>query len=68
MGSALTFSSNKITAGSLRYKTENTGTTLFFFVMLGFELRVYTLTHSTSPFLKRLFRDRDLQTICPDRL
>jgi hypothetical protein len=24
---------------------------LFFFVVLGFELRTYTLSHSTSPFM-----------------
>jgi hypothetical protein len=27
----------------------------FFFVVLGFELRAYTLNHSTSPFLWRVF-------------
>jgi hypothetical protein len=26
-------------------------TFFFFFVVLGFELRAYTLSHSTSPFL-----------------
>jgi hypothetical protein len=31
---------------------------LFFSVVLGFELRAYTLSHSTSP-------DRVSQTICP---
>jgi hypothetical protein len=33
----------------------------FFLVVLGFELRAYTLSHSTSPFLcERFFRDRVL--------
>jgi hypothetical protein len=30
----------------------------FFFVVLGLELRAYTLSHCTSPFLLRIFRDR----------
>jgi hypothetical protein len=29
--------------------------TFFFFVVLGFELGVYTLSHSTSPFLCWVF-------------
>jgi hypothetical protein len=35
----------------------------FFFVVLGFGLRAYTLSQSTSPFCDRLFSDRVLQTI-----
>jgi hypothetical protein len=38
----------------------------FFFEVLGYELRAYTLTHSTSPiFVMGFFQDRVLQTICP---
>jgi hypothetical protein len=39
----------------------------FFFAVLGFELRAYNLSHSTSPvvFGMRFFRDRVLRTICP---
>jgi hypothetical protein len=33
--------------------------------ILGFELRAYTLSHSTSPVLCGYFQDMDLQTICP---
>jgi hypothetical protein len=29
--------------------------TLFFFVVLGFELKVYTFSHSTSPFVWWIF-------------
>jgi hypothetical protein len=38
-----------------------------FFAELGFELRAYTLSHSTSPFFCVLgiyFQDRFFQTIC----
>jgi hypothetical protein len=28
---------------------------LFIFAVLGFELRAYTLSHSASPFLRRVF-------------
>jgi hypothetical protein len=36
-----------------------------FFVVLGLELRAYTLSHSTSPFLCDVFfRDRVSQTVC----
>jgi hypothetical protein len=39
---------------------------LFFLVVLGLELRVYTLRHPTTPFFcGGFFRDRVLQTICP---
>jgi hypothetical protein len=37
----------------------------FFFFSLGFELRAYTLSHSTSPFFVIFFLDRVSQTICP---
>jgi hypothetical protein len=37
----------------------------FFFAVLRFELRAYTLSHSTSPFLWVFFSDRVSQTICP---
>jgi hypothetical protein len=37
---------------------------LFFFVVLGLELRAFTLSHSTSPFLWRVLWDRVSQTIC----
>jgi hypothetical protein len=36
----------------------------FFLVVLGLELRAYTLSHSTSPFCEGFFWDRILQTIC----
>jgi hypothetical protein len=29
-----------------------------FFSLLGFELRAYTLSHSTSPFLRGVFQER----------
>jgi hypothetical protein len=32
--------------------------TFFFFAVLGFELRAYTLSHSTSPFFVKGFLDR----------
>jgi hypothetical protein len=32
-------------------------------VVLRFELRAYTLSHSTSPFLWRVFQDRVSQTV-----
>jgi hypothetical protein len=36
------------------------------FVVLGLELRAFTLSHSTSPiFVKGFFQDRVLQTIFP---
>jgi hypothetical protein len=38
--------------------------TFFFLVVLGLELRAYTLSHSTSPFYDGFFQDRVLQTIC----
>jgi hypothetical protein len=34
-------------------------------VVLGLELRAYTLSHSTSPFFVCYFQDRVSQTICP---
>jgi hypothetical protein len=37
----------------------------FFFVVLGFELRAYTLSHSTSPLLGWVFSERVLGTVCP---
>jgi hypothetical protein len=38
----------------------------FFFVVLRFELRAYTLSHSHQPlFGEEFFRDRFSQTICP---
>jgi hypothetical protein len=37
----------------------------FFLVVLGFEFRAYTLSHSTSPFSERFFQDRVSQSICP---
>jgi hypothetical protein len=37
----------------------------FFFAVLGFELRAYTLSHSTSTFLWWVFWDRVSRTICP---
>jgi hypothetical protein len=40
----------------------------FFFVVPGFELRAYTLNHSTSPFLWWYFWDRVSWTICPSWL
>jgi hypothetical protein len=33
--------------------------------VLEFELRAYTLSHSTSPFFDRLFQDRVSQIVCP---
>jgi hypothetical protein len=36
----------------------------FFFVVLGLELRAFTLTHSTALFLWRVFWDRVSWTIC----
>jgi hypothetical protein len=36
-----------------------------FFAVWGFELRIYTLNHSVSPFLWWVFQDRVLRTICP---
>jgi hypothetical protein len=36
----------------------------FVFVVLGFELRAYTLSQSTSPFLWWVFRDRVSPAIC----
>jgi hypothetical protein len=36
----------------------------FFFVILEFELRTFALSHSTSPFLWRVFWDKVSQTIC----
>jgi hypothetical protein len=36
----------------------------FFFAVLGFELRAYTLSHSTSPYLRWVFWDRVSWTIC----
>jgi hypothetical protein len=36
-----------------------------FFAMLEFQLRAYTLNHSTSPFFaKGVFRDKISQTVC----
>jgi hypothetical protein len=37
----------------------------FFFAILGFELRAYTLSHSTNPFYDVFFWDRVSKTICP---
>jgi hypothetical protein len=37
---------------------------LFVFAVPGFELRVYTFSHSIRPFCVRYFRDRILLTIC----
>jgi hypothetical protein len=37
--------------------------TFFFFVVLEFELRTYTLSHSTSPFCNFFFQDRVSRTI-----
>jgi hypothetical protein len=38
----------------------------FFFGGMGFELRTYTLSHSTSPiFVIDFFQGRVSQTICP---
>jgi hypothetical protein len=42
-------------------------TCFFFFSVLGFELKAYTLSHSTSPFfvcVMGFFQDRVSQTIC----
>jgi hypothetical protein len=36
---------------------------LFFPSVLGFELRVYTLSHSTNPFMDGLFQDKFSGTI-----
>jgi hypothetical protein len=41
------------------------GSHKLFFSVLGFELRAYTLSHSTSPFLWRVFWDRFSWTILP---
>jgi hypothetical protein len=38
---------------------------LFFFVVIGLELRAYTLSYSASPFSWGFFRDRVSWTICP---
>jgi hypothetical protein len=35
------------------------------FVVLGLELKAFTLSHSTSHFLWWVFRDRVSQTLCP---
>jgi hypothetical protein len=37
---------------------------LFLFVVLGFELRAYTMSHSTSPFCDGFFKTRVSQTVC----
>jgi hypothetical protein len=37
----------------------------FFFAVLAFEPRAYTLSHSASPFCTGYFQDRVSQTICP---
>jgi hypothetical protein len=37
---------------------------LLFFAVLGFELRAYTLSHSTTLFCDAFFLDRVSQTIC----
>jgi hypothetical protein len=37
---------------------------IYFFVLLGLELRTYTLSHCTSPFCVRYFQDRVHWTIC----
>jgi hypothetical protein len=38
---------------------------LFIYCGTEFELRVYTLSHSTSPFLWQAFQDRIWRAICP---
>jgi hypothetical protein len=40
---------------------------IYLFAVLGFELRVYTLSHSTSPFfvMDFFFSDRVSRTVCP---
>jgi hypothetical protein len=39
---------------------------VLFFAVLGLELRAYTLSHSTSPFLQRVFFEIGSHgTICP---
>jgi hypothetical protein len=38
---------------------------LFFFAVLGLELRAYTLSHSTSLFCDKFFLDRTSRTIHP---
>jgi hypothetical protein len=35
------------------------------FLVLGFELKVYTLSHSTSLLYVGFFRDRVSRTVCP---
>jgi hypothetical protein len=44
---------------------EERGFSFLFFSVLGFELRVITLSHSTIPFCVRYFQDRVSQIICP---
>jgi hypothetical protein len=44
---------------------KNLVTFFFFFAVLGLELRTYTLSHSTSPFLWWIFQDRVSWTILP---
>jgi hypothetical protein len=42
-----------------------TKSSFFFFAVLGFELRAYTLNHSTSPFLWRVFSRQGLVSYLP---
>jgi hypothetical protein len=41
---------------------------IYLFVVLGLELTAYTFSHSTSPFLDRIFQDRVSRTVCLDWL
>jgi hypothetical protein len=40
-------------------------TFIYFLVVLGLELRAYTMIHSTSPFVTVFFQNRVFWTICP---
>jgi hypothetical protein len=47
----------------------NVSSFFFFVAVLGLELRAYTLSHSTSPFLSRVFfKIGSHGTVCPDCL
>jgi hypothetical protein len=49
------------------YEKGRQNSKFFFFSVLGFELKAYTLSHSTSPFfvcVMGFFQDRVSQTIC----
>jgi hypothetical protein len=50
-----TLISNLVIEGDIKVDRLNITSFSIFFVVLGFELRAYTLSHSTNPFLWRVF-------------